>query len=94
MRPTAYGEIDLCRVSDEWPLLQATWYEVLRFYGTFTLGRHVRDEGDAVIASGYTLERDTFALTPLRLHHFDRVVWGEDSESQWGKSEYETDEGG
>ncbi|KAI8304943.1 hypothetical protein K4K61_005753 [Colletotrichum sp. SAR11_59] len=74
------GEIDLCRVSDECPLLQATWYEVLRFYGTFTLGRHVRDKGDAVIASGYTLERGTFVLTPWRLHHFDRVVWDEDSE--------------
>ncbi|KAF4850427.1 hypothetical protein CGCSCA4_v003690 [Colletotrichum siamense] len=33
-----------------------------------------------VIPSGYTLERGAFVLTPLRLHHFYRVVWGEDSE--------------
>ncbi|KAK1964687.1 cytochrome P450 [Colletotrichum sublineola] len=74
------GRIDLCHVSEECPLLQATWYEVLRFYGTFTLGRHIRDDGGAVVAGGHLLKRGAFVLAPLRLHHFDRAVWGEDAE--------------
>ncbi|KAF4808443.1 hypothetical protein CGCSCA5_v012431 [Colletotrichum siamense] len=36
-----------------------------------------------VIPSGYTLERGAFVLTPLRLHHFYRVLWGEDSEGSY-----------
>ncbi|EQB58488.1 hypothetical protein CGLO_01253 [Colletotrichum gloeosporioides Cg-14] len=75
------GDADLYRVSDESWLLQATCYEtVLRFYGTFTLGRHLHDEGDANVVSEDTMKRGAFVLTPLRLHHFDRAVWVEDSE--------------
>ncbi|KAF0315497.1 esterase [Colletotrichum asianum] len=51
------GEIDLCRVSDECPLLQATYHRERVHSGAW----HIRSD-------------------PWRLHHFDRVVWDEDSE--------------
>ncbi|KAH7305558.1 cytochrome P450 [Stachybotrys elegans] len=66
--------IDLSQVSDACPLLAATWHEVLRFHGSFTLGRYVHQ--DTTLAGKYLLKKGTYALTPIRPHHRDARTWG------------------
>ncbi|KAG0646554.1 NADPH-cytochrome P450 reductase [Hyphodiscus hymeniophilus] len=68
------GSIDLADMSDSCPLLSATWLEVLRFHGGFSLGRYVHEDTD--LASKYLLKKGSYVLAPLRPHHFDRQSWG------------------
>ncbi|KAK8099631.1 uncharacterized protein PG998_012872 [Apiospora kogelbergensis] len=70
--------IDLSEVPATCPLLYATWLEVLRFHGTFTLGRWVHE--DTTLAGTYHLPKASYALAPLTPHHFDRAVWGNDAD--------------
>lgn len=68
------GSIDVADMKETCPLLLATWYEVLRFHGNFSLGRYVHE--DTTLASKYLLKKGSYALTPLRSHHYDQQVWG------------------
>jgi hypothetical protein len=68
------GFIDLVQVSEECPRLQATWYEVLRFHGGFTLGRYIRE--DTTLAGQYLLKKGSYVLAPLRPYHYDHQIWG------------------
>jgi hypothetical protein len=68
------GSIDVADMSESCPLLLATWYEVLRFHGGFSLGRYVHE--DTTLAGTYLLKKGSYALAPLRPHHFDRRSWG------------------
>jgi hypothetical protein len=68
------GSIDVSEMSEACPLLLATWYEVLRFHGGFSLGRYVHE--DTVLSSKYLLQRGSYVLAPLRPHHFDSKSWG------------------
>jgi cytochrome P450 len=70
--------IDLADVPEACPLRHATWIEVLRYHGTFTLGRYVHE--DTTLANRYHLQKGSYALAPLRRHHFDKEVWGEGAE--------------
>ncbi|KAK8068361.1 hypothetical protein PG996_007473 [Apiospora saccharicola] len=72
------GAIDLSEISEACPLLYATWVEVLRFHGTFALGRWVQE--DTTLAGTYHLPKGSYALAPLTPHHFDRAVWGDDAD--------------
>lgn len=69
--------IDLADVSEACPLLHATWIEVLRFHGTFTLGRYVHE--NTTLASTYHLQKGSYALASLRPHHYDEEIWGDDA---------------
>ena len=68
------GSVDVTDMSEACPLLLATWYEVLRFHGGFSLGRYVHE--DTTLANKYLLKKGSYALAPLRPHHFDRQSWG------------------
>jgi hypothetical protein len=68
------AKIDVADMSEACPLLLATWYEVLRFHGGFSLGRYVHE--DTTLASKYLLKKGSYALSPLRPHHFDSQSWG------------------
>ncbi|KAK3942502.1 cytochrome P450 [Diplogelasinospora grovesii] len=72
------GSIDLADMSEKCPLLIATWNEVLRFHGGFTLGRYVHE--DTTLAGTYLLKKGSYALAPLKPHHFDKQLWGDDVE--------------
>ncbi|KAI1860472.1 hypothetical protein JX265_009871 [Neoarthrinium moseri] len=63
---TSNGVVYVCEVKDKCPLLQATWDEVLRYHGDFTLGR-------------YILKRGSYVLVPLAPYHHDPGTWGEDA---------------
>jgi hypothetical protein len=67
------GSIDVADMSESCPLLLATWYEVLRFHGGFSLGRYVHED---TTLGKYLLKKGSYALAPLRPHHFDRQSWG------------------
>lgn len=66
--------VDVGRISDECPLLQATWYEVLRYHGGFSLGRYVHE--DTTLDGRHRLEKGSVVLAPLKPHHRDRGIWG------------------
>jgi cytochrome P450 len=68
------GSIDVADMSEACPLLLATWYEVLRVHGGFSLGRYVHK--DTALANKYLLKKGSYILAPLRPHHFDRQSWG------------------
>jgi hypothetical protein len=68
------GSIDVADMSKSCPLLMATWYEVLRVHGGFSLGRYVHK--DTTLAGKYLLKKGSYALAPLRPHHLDRQTWG------------------
>lgn len=70
------GSIDVANMSESCPLLLATWFEVLRYHGGFSLGRYVHE--DTVLAGKYLLKKGSYALAPLRPHHFDSQSWGAD----------------
>ncbi|KAK8037721.1 hypothetical protein PG991_001067 [Apiospora marii] len=72
------GAMDLSEISETCPLLHATWLEVLRFHGTFLAGRYVRE--DTTLADTYFLPKGSYALAPLRPHHFDPEIWGGDAD--------------
>lgn len=72
------GSVDLASISEACPVLQATWIETLRFHGTFTLGRYVHE--NTILADTYLLPKGSYALAPLRPHHFDHEIWGEDAD--------------
>ncbi|KAK7917854.1 hypothetical protein PG985_011462 [Apiospora marii] len=72
------GTMDLSEISQTCPLLHATWLEVLRFHGTFLAGRYVRE--DTTLADTYFLPKGSYALAPLRPHHFDPEIWGDDAD--------------
>lgn len=72
------GSIDLADIPEACPLLLATWHEVLRFHGGFTIGRFVHE--DTTLAGKYLLKKGSFALAPLRPHHRDPRVWGDDAD--------------
>ncbi|KAK8024552.1 hypothetical protein PG993_012618 [Apiospora rasikravindrae] len=70
--------IDLSEIAETFPLLHATWLEVLRFHGTFLAGRYVRE--DTTLADTYFLPKGSYALAPLTPHHYDRTIWGDDAD--------------
>jgi hypothetical protein len=45
------GSIDVADMSEACPLLLATWYEVLRIHGRFSLGRYIHE--DTALANKY-----------------------------------------
>jgi cytochrome P450 len=61
-------------MSEACPLLLATWFEVLRSHGGFSLGRYVHE--DTMLAGKYLLKKGSYVLAPLRPHHSDRQIWG------------------
>ena len=61
------GEIDIVDMSGSCPLLLATWYEVLRFHGGFSLGRYVHK--DTTLAGKYLLKKGSYALAPRSEEH-------------------------
>ncbi|KAI0127225.1 cytochrome P450 [Xylariales sp. AK1849] len=71
------GSLDLADIPRECPLLHAIWTEVLRFHGTFTLGRYVHE--DTILADDYPLQKGSYALAPLKPHHYSQEIWGEDA---------------
>ncbi|KAK9778475.1 putative NADPH-cytochrome P450 reductase [Seiridium cardinale] len=89
------GAVDLADIPEACPLLYATWIEVLRFHGTFTLGRYVHE--DTTLADTYLFQKGSYALAPLQQHHFEPEVWGDDVNEfrperfiKCGKFDYET----
>jgi hypothetical protein len=68
------GSIDVANMSEACPLVLATWYEVLRTHGGFSLGRYVHE--DTTLDGKYLLKKGTYTLAPLRPHHQDRQIWG------------------
>jgi hypothetical protein len=68
------GEIDVANMSEACPLLLATWFEVLRSHGGFSLGRYVHE--DTMLTGKYLLKKGSYVLVPLRPHHSDRQIWG------------------
>ena len=68
------GEIDVANMLEACPLLLATWFEVLRSHGGFSLGRYVHE--DTTLAGKYFLKKGSYVLAPLRPHHTDRQIWG------------------
>ena len=68
------GSIDVANMSEACPQVLATWYEVLRTHGGFSLGRYVHE--DTTLHGKYLLKKGTYTLAPLRPHHQDRQIWG------------------
>jgi hypothetical protein len=68
------GSIDVANMSEACPLVLATWFEVLRIHGGFSLGRYVHE--DTTLDGKYLLKKGSYALAPLRPHHHDRQIWG------------------
>lgn len=68
------GSIDVANMSEASPLVLATWYEVLRTHGGFSLGRYVHE--DTTLDGKYLLKKGSYTLLPQRPHHQDRQIWG------------------
>ncbi|GAB7357361.1 hypothetical protein MBLNU459_g8307t2 [Dothideomycetes sp. NU459] len=69
--------VGIDRIRDSCPLLVATWYELLRTYGDSPVARAVSE--DCLFDDKYRLRKGSFIMTPIHLHNFDEVIWGEDA---------------
>ena len=70
------GEIDLAEIPTRCPKLSATWNEVLRYHSGFSIARYVQE--DTTIANRWLLKKGTNLIAPVRPHHVDKHVWGDD----------------
>lgn len=70
------GDIDLAEIPTRCPKLSATWHEVLRCHSGFSIARHVQEE--TTLANRWLLKKGTTLIAPVRPHHVDKQVWGDD----------------
>lgn len=71
------GKLDLDRVSEECPLLNAAWYEVIRFANTDAM----RMVEEPVIIGSKLIQKGTKIYLPYRQLHRNKAIFGEDVDS-------------